>query len=306
MSVQHDASAHRVDRRRSPKDESISREEHRFVIEKKIGIERRRTGGRQPPQTARAFTGALVDSHRPASEKRLRRLRKQAHVDARTPGRQQRARRGDRRSARRIIASETLEVDGDTGPRDRFLNFVAMDLDSSHASTLASRQDFDVLSIAQHAGGESPGDDRAESLEDEGSIDRKSGDAGGRTRRNHAAERSQLLAKRLDPLPRPGRHRNDRCFFEGVALHEVRDLLRDGAPRRVPRQIAFADDDDPACDVEHRDDREMFPGLRLHAVIRGDEEKHGIEAGRSRHHMTHESLVSRDVNDRNDAVGSEV
>ena len=105
----------------------------------------------------------------------------------------------------------------------------------------------------------------------------------------------QPLAQFIDALPGLARHRD----HVGVAQRRGRQHIGDlGLHRRQTigiNQIGLGDGDEAMADPEQIDDRQMFHGLRHHAVVGGDHQQHEINATRAGEHVVHEALVARHI-----------
>ncbi len=108
-------------------------------------------------------------------------------------------------------------------------------------------------------------------------------------------DRIQRLREIVEADPGPGRDRYDgRSFYRAsgeqpfdVVAHE-RDPVSVGEIRLRYRHHT-------GRHTQKIDDREVLPRLRHHAVVRGDDEQDHVDARGARHHVSHEPLMPRDV-----------
>ena len=91
------------------------------------------------------------------------------------------------------------------------------------------------------------------------------------------------------------RGRNNRRFGEGRTLELFAQLGRDGL--FLPGQVNLRQGDDGAADVEIGQNLQMFLGLRHPPVVRGHHKQGQVNRADAGHHVLHEILVARDIDD---------
>ncbi len=71
-------------------------------------------------------------------------------------------------------------------------------------------------------------------------------------------------------------------------------------------QVGLGDGDNAPRNAQEIDDGEVLARLRHNAVIGGDHQEHDIDAGRARHHLAHELLMTRYVDDAHTAPAGQI
>ena len=200
-------------------------------------------------------------------------------------------------------ALEALEVHGRTLAGIGLLDRVPVRLQAAHLRGESTGKHFDAIVDRETARRQRPGDHRAEALDGEHPVDREPRELIGRAGRDPGRElaerRSELgeTGARLGGDREHGRPLEKRAAYEArhVVLHELEPVRLD--------EIALRQHHDPGADVEQRADREVFPRLRHHALVRRDDEHREVDAADARQHVLHEALVAGDVDDLDREAG---
>ncbi len=87
-----------------------------------------------------------------------------------------------------------------------------------------------------------------------------------------------------------------RLFQEG-ALQGLPHLLLHQFEPVLLHHVGLGEDHQALLDLEQLADFQVLPGLGHDAFVRGDDQGHQVHAGGAGHHVAHEALVARHVDD---------
>ncbi len=231
-----------------------------------------------------------------ASRQRARGIRKQLEPDIEHGGVLPR----ERRVHEDVATANLLAVDAGQSerrpvPGQGALAARAVYLDRAHSDRPTRRQDAEVVPEPRRSRPDAPRHDGASPRKGKGTVNRHSEGGrfvpwpqGGRLGVHRVQERSK---------PRSGTRRHGKRSNErngGVPQPVAHLPLYQREPVGV-HQVALGEHGDAARDAERFHDGEMLAGLRLDALVRGDDQQHEVHAGRARHHGAHEILMAGNV-----------
>ncbi|KXF75594.1 hypothetical protein ATN84_16500 [Paramesorhizobium deserti] len=151
------------------------------------------------------------------------------------------------------------------------------------------------------AGKHRSGDDRAGTLDREGAVHRHAEPARRLPLTQPPGGSDDFVPQRRYALTRYGRNRDHGRIMEHGAGKFIADRRFNGRQPVLLHQICLGDGDDAAFHPKEIDDGEMFARLRHHPVIGGNHQKHEIDAAGAGKHGVDEFLVSRHIDETDDA-----
>ena len=108
-------------------------------------------------------------------------------------------------------------------------------------------------------------------------------------------------------MPGPGdrgKAPDGRTLQEG-ALEGLPHLLFHQFQPVFLHQVGLGEDHQALLDLEQLADLQVLPGLGHDAFVGGDDQGHQVHAGGAGHHVAHEALVARDVDDAQVPAGGQ-
>ena len=173
---------------------------------------------------------------------------------------------------------------------------VAVETSNPNRSTVG--EPGQVISRGHAPRGDRAGDDRAVSGDREDSIDREPEEAGVVARPSFLAESAQSLTEMADSVTRCGRSPHDLRLFEKGAGDQGSDVRFDEVEPSLIDQIALGEDDHAPGEAQQAKDFQVLTGLGHDGVVGRDDEHGEVQSGRAGEHISDETLVTRDVHER--------
>ena len=167
-----------------------------------------------------------------------------------------------------------------------------MHLHGADTYSKASWLDPELVAVADRAGPERAGRDRADAAQGEHAIDEQAGGEGAAASFVRVGGRGQGCAQLVEAGARLGAHGDD-----VGAGHELAGLVDSKLERVGSDRVSLRDGDDAALDAQHAKDGEVLVRLRACALAGVDDEEEEVDPGRAGDHVADEPLVTRDVDE---------
>src|SRR5262249_21358316 len=149
------------------------------------------------------------------------------------------------------------------------IGHAAVYLHSAHARPLACGKDLDFFLFLYRAGDQRPGNDGAETLHSEYTVNRQAEERFRIARGNFGRETDDLAFQLIEAGPFERAHGNDggAGCVKKRATHKIFNLHAHDAEGVFVDQIGLGDDGDAARDGEQAADFKVFTGLRLDGFV---------------------------------------
>ena len=198
-----------------------------------------------------------------------------------------------------LLMVDSCEIDGGSLAAVNLFDCAIVVLNAADAYGDTSRFDNEFVTDASLAASDAPGDDRAVSGDGKTAIDGHPERAGGCG--THAGGLSgrllQDLLEFLDPGTGRGAGAHQRSGLEKRSLNQLAHFFFNQIDPTGFREVALREDQDAGGQIEHPENVEVFSGLAVDRVIRGDDEEGQIHPGGSSQHVANESFVTWDIDD---------
>ena len=254
-----------------------------------VGVQQQRHGD--------AFAGAGVEAHRGAVLQGPGGAVQNFQEGVQAPGRQQNPRRRHHHAPLHFLLFQALEVDGGAVAGQGLFHRVAVDLEAPDLRLVPRGIDADRLPHLQAAGDGGAGDHGAETLDGEDPVDGQAEDAldgFGRDLLGQLRQGGQEVVFAL--LGHGGKALDGRPLQEGARQGLPHLLFHQFQPVFL-HQVGLGEDHQALLDLEQLADFQVLPGLGHDAFVGGDDQGHQVHAGGAGHHVAHEALVARHVDD---------
>ena len=208
--------------------------------------------------------------------------------------------RGENIAALKLLFFNALQIDGRSQPGAHLVHFLVVHLDppDSRIQTLGINSDFiGCPDLTGHGG---PCDDSAKAFHREHPVHREAEKPAHLPLRDLFDQAVKHPYQLLDSLSCHRRNRNNRCVFEKRAGQESRHVFLHEFKPLLIHHVYFGQNNKPLFHPQELADLQMLSRLGHHAFVRGDHESHKIHAGRTGHHVFHEFLMARYVDDSQD------
>src|SRR5215470_2821079 len=297
--VGHHSSADGGERRRLPDDETIAREQQHGVPELELR-EGLAPGGDLPSVKQRdlghGLKGAAMEMHLcPVLQFGCQGEKFELHVGSPRGPKAAGSRQGHTALQRMMI--DTGKVDGRALAGFCAFGGFAARMNAAHAQAFAARKELHFVARGDAAAKQRAGYDGAKSLDRESAVDRQ------------AEVAARIFAGNLEGLLQQG-------FFQ---IREARFRFRtDGNNRRALEkrtakivfhfqareferiavdQIGLGENNQAALDPQQAADVEVFAGLRLDGLIRGNDQQHQIHSRRAREHVADKTFMAGNIHE---------
>ena len=207
----------------------------------------------------------------------------------------------ERVASAKFSALDSRKRHRDALPGFRSFHRPVVHLNAANANVEPGRLGAQHVSLADRSRPERSGRHRPDSSQGEDAVDEEPRRALGALL-GHAVRRLPESATELVE-PFPGLRARDDHLDAG---HELPSLLGDELHELGLDRVGLRDRDHAVLDPEQPDDRQMLKGLRPRSLARIDDEEEEVDAARARHHVAHEALVARHVDEREPAPVREV
>ena len=207
----------------------------------------------------------------------------------------------ERVASAKILALDSRKRHGDALPGLRSFHGPVVHLNAANAHVEPGRLGAQDVSLADRSGPERPGRHRPDSAQGEDAVDKQPRRALGALLGHTVRRLPESRAELVEPLA--GLRARDDHLRAG---HELPSLLGDELHELRLDRVGLRDRDHPLLDPEQPDDRQMLKSLRAGSLPRVDDEKEEVDTARTRHHVAHEALVARHVDERQPASVGEV
>ena len=179
--------------------------------------------------------------------------------------------------------------------RAGFLQLAAVALQGTHPSRLAAGLDQHAVSSSQAAAGQRAGNDGAYPVQGERPVDRQPRFAKVARRRRLLAHRCQRGAQSIERRRFRDGGWHDRRVGERRAAQPLANRLTRGV--EIDGKVRLRQRHDRMPHAQVCEDLRVLLGLRHPAVIRGDDEQREVHRPNARHHVAHEILVTRHIDE---------
>src|SRR5512133_2566513 len=172
-----------------------------------------------------------------------------------------------------------------------------MDFDASHASSLPGREDLNFVFLTYRTGNQRSGNDRATAPHNEDAIDRETEEGARILAAHFTPDTHQLSYQMVEAISGLGTYGHDGSPVHKRAPQVLLDFQTHDVQGLRIDEVRFREDGNAAGNIQQADDIKVFAGLRLDALVGGDDQQHDIDAAGSGKHVAHEALVTGDVDE---------
>ncbi len=174
---------------------------------------------------------------------------------------------------------------------------MAMYLDATDARGNVCRQDLNFFTHTYPVGDKRAGDHRAEAFHGENAVNRQAENAVVGSFLKVSGNLVKAGQQPGDTGAGGGRNGNDGGAGQKSVLKVIGYIGVDQLQPVFFHQIGFGQRDHTGGDAQERTDLQMFPRLRHHALVRGDDHQDHVDACRARDHVFDKFLMPRHIDD---------
>jgi len=207
-----------------------------------------------------------------------------------------------------IAFRNALEIDSNAGARLNDIDSGAVTLETTNRRGQTAGQDFDCIADLKTPGSAGSGDDGPETLYRKDAINGQAEGAIQRPVGRFGEGPCNVLDEQGTELVQPvfsGKLQHWRVFQEGALKRVVNVIPGQGNAIGI-HEVALGEDDQAASYADYSEDVQVFACLGHDSFVGSDHEHGKIESAGAGNHVTHETLVTRCVDNRGDTTIADV